>query len=224
MTANSSDPYSIDVVSDVVCPWCYVGKRQLEAALRELPPELAALRIAVRWHPFELNPELPREGVDRKGYLEAKFGGAARAAEIYQRVRDAGLRAGIEFQFERVATQPNTRDAHRLVEWAQASGAEASRLVEALFRAYFIDGRFVGDRDELAAIAGEVGFDREAARTYLASDAGSAEVAAAEARVAQLGITGVPFFILDRKLAVSGAQPPGVLVEAMVQAVRTARE
>ena len=217
---NPSKTLSVDVVSDVVCPWCFVGKRHLEAALRALPSELADANIVVRWHPFELNPDLPREGVDRAGYLEAKFGGAASAADRYERVREAGVRAGIEFRFERIARQANTRDAHRLVAWAQESGADASPLVEALFRAYFIDGRFVGDRDELASIAGEAGLDREAARVHLASDAGIAEVVAAERHAGQLGISGVPFFIFNRKLAVSGAEPASVLTEAMVQAAK----
>ena len=217
---NPAQSLSIDVVSDVVCPWCFVGKRHLEAALHALPSDLANTTVVVRWHPFELNPDLPREGVDRQAYLETKFGGAERAADRYERVREAGARAGIEFRFERIARQPNTRDAHRLVAWAQDSGADASPLVEALFRAYFLDGRFVGDRDELASIAGEAGLDREAARVHLASDAGIAEVVAAEQHAGHLGISGVPFFIFNRKLAVSGAEPATVLAEAMVQAAR----
>jgi predicted DsbA family dithiol-disulfide isomerase len=220
VTVSSSDTLSIDVVSDAVCPWCFVGKRHLEAALAASPAQLRAAGIAVRWHPFELNPDLPREGIDRRAYLEAKFGGAARASEIYQRVSDAGRRAGIEFAFDRIERQPNTRDAHRLVAWAQAAQGDASPLVEALFRAYFLDGRFIGERDELAAIAGTAGFDRDDARAHLESDAGAAEIAAAEQRAARLGITGVPFFIFDGRLAVSGAQPPDALVDAMLQASR----
>lgn len=218
MAPSEREPLIIDVVSDVVCPWCFIGKRHLEAATRELAPAAASARIAVRWHPFELNPDLPREGIDRQAYLEAKFGGAARAQIIYDRVREAGARAGIDFRFERIARQPNTRDAHRLIAWTQASGGDASALVEALFRAYFLDGRFVGSIDELAAIAGETGADAAAVRAYLASDAAVQEVADAERRATQMGVQGVPFFIFGGSLAVSGAQPPTVLGRAIVQA------
>jgi predicted DsbA family dithiol-disulfide isomerase len=210
-------PLVVDVVSDVVCPWCFIGKRHLEAALAGLPDGAAAV---VRWHPFELNPDLPAEGVDRKGYLEAKFGGPARAAEIYARVREAGVRAGIAFDFEAIARQPNTREAHRLIAWSQARG-DAGPLVERLFRAYFVEGRFVGDRDTLAALAADTGLDADAARAWLASGQGADAIGAAEARVRSLGIGGVPFFIFDGKVGLSGAQPPEAIREAIAQARRT---
>lgn len=208
------DPLLIDVVSDVVCPWCFIGKRHLEAALAGLPEAAGA---KVRWHPFELNPELPAEGVDRKGYLEAKFGGPARAAEIYARVREAGVRAGLDFDFDAIPRQPNTRDAHRLIAWAQSRG-DAGPLVERLFRAYFQEGRYVGDRDTLAALAAEAGFDAEAARVWLESGLGADEIADAEARVRALGISGVPFFIFDGRVGLSGAQPREAMREAIAQA------
>jgi len=210
----STEPLVIDVVSDVVCPWCFIGKRHLEAALAGLPEAAGA---KVRWHPFELNPDLPAEGVDRKGYLEAKFGGTARAAEIYARVREAGLRAGLDFDFEAITRQPNTRDAHRLIAWAQSRG-DAGPLVERLFRAYFQEGRYVGDRDTLAALAAEAGFDAEAARVWLESGLGADEITDAEARVRGLGITGVPFFIFDGRVGLSGAQPRQTMREAIAQA------
>ena len=210
----STDPLVIDVVSDVVCPWCFIGKRHLEAALAGLP---AAAGAKVRWHPFELNPDLPAEGVDRKGYLEAKFGGPARAAEIYARVREAGVRAGLDFDFDAIVRQPNTRDAHRLIAWAQSRG-DAGPLVERLFRAYFQEGRYVGDRDTLAALAAEAGFDAEAARVWLESGLGADEIADAEARVRALGISGVPFFIFDGRVGLSGAQPREAMREAIAQA------
>jgi predicted DsbA family dithiol-disulfide isomerase len=208
------DPLVIDVVSDVVCPWCFIGKRHLEAALAGLPEAAGA---KVRWHPFELNPDLPAEGVDRKGYLEAKFGGPARAAEIYARVREAGVRAGLDFDFDAIVRQPNTRDAHRLIAWAQSRG-DAGTLVERLFRAYFQEGRYVGDRDTLAALAAEAGFDAEAARVWLESGLGADEIADAEARVRALGISGVPFFIFDGRVGLSGAQPREAMREAIAQA------
>ena len=210
----STEPLVIDVVSDVVCPWCFIGKRHLEAALAGLPEAAGA---TIRWHPFELNPDLPAEGVDRKGYLEAKFGGPARAAEIYARVREAGTRAGLDFDFEAIVRQPNTRDAHRLIAWAQSRG-EAGPLVERLFRAYFQEGRYVGDRDTLAALAAEAGCNADAARVWLESGLGADEITDAEARVRALGISGVPFFIFGGKVGLSGAQPPEALREAIAQA------
>lgn len=208
----------IDVVSDVVCPWCYVGKRHLESALATLAEAGEPVPL-VRWHPYELNPSLPAEGVDRREYLERKFGGPARAAQVYERVRRAGTQAGIPFQFERIERQPNTRDAHRLIAWAQTRG-DAGPIVERLFRAYFVEGLFVGARDVLATLAGEAGEDRDAALAFLDSDVGRVEIREAEERAASLGITGVPFFIVDGRYGLSGAQPP----EAIVEALRRARQ
>ena len=207
----------VDVVSDVVCPWCYIGKRHLDAALATLA-EAGQPLPTVRWHPYELNPDLPAEGVDRRDYLERKFGGAARAAQIYDRVRRAGTQAGIAFDFERIALQPNTRDAHRLIAWAQTRG-DATALVERLFRAYFIEGAFVGSHEVLGGLAAEVGEDRDAAIDFLSSETGRGEVVEAEERASQLGITGVPFFIVDGRYGLSGAQP----AEAIVEALRRAR-
>lgn len=205
---------TIDVVSDVVCPWCYIGKRHLEAALATLPPER---RPQVRWHPFQLNPDLAPEGIDRRSYLEAKFGGPERAAQIYERVRGAGKVAGLALDFDRIQRQPNTLDAHRLIAWAQSDGADADALVEALFKAYFVEGRFIGDRDVLAAIAGECGFDPVQARTFLASDAGIREIEEMGQRTRQMGISGVPFFVFNQKLGVSGAQGSDALADALAQ-------
>ena len=216
--SNLRIPMPVDVVSDVVCPWCYVGKRHLESALATLA-EAGEPVPAVRWHPYELNPGLPAEGVDRREYLERKFGGPARAAQVYERVRRAGTQAGIAFDFERIALQPNTRDAHRLVAWVQTRG-DAGPLVERLFRAYFVEGRFVGSHEVLANLAAEAGEDRDAALEFLGSGLGLDEVAQAEARASSLGITGVPFFIVDGRYGLSGAQP----AEAFVEALRRARQ
>jgi predicted DsbA family dithiol-disulfide isomerase len=215
-TASTPSAPVIDVVSDVVCPWCYIGKRHLEAALATLD-ESGQPRPVVRWHPYELNPDLPAEGVDRREYLERKFGGPARAAQIYERVQRAGTQAGLAFDFERIERQPNTRAAHRLIAWAQGRG-DADPLVERLFRAYFIDGRFVGANEVLAEIAHESGLDADAAYAFLASDVGNAEIAEAEERAASLGISGVPFFIVDGRYGLSGAQPAEAIVEALRRA------
>jgi len=208
---------TIDVVSDVVCPWCYIGRRRLGAALALYGEREPDVRPVVSWHPFQLNPDLPPEGMDRRAYLEAKFGGAARAGEIYERVRAVGKSVGIDFAFERIERQPNTLDAHRLISWAQAQG-DAEDVVERLFRAYFLEGRYVGDREVLAAIAGEAGLSAEAARAMLATGERREAIAAIDRRVRELGVTGVPFFIFDGKVAVSGAQEPPVLADAMMQA------
>jgi len=152
--------------------------------------------------------------VDRRAYVEAKFGGAEGAAQVYDRLRAAGATAGIAFAFERIARQPNTLDAHRLIAWAQAQGA-GEALVERLFRAYFLEGRYVGDREVLAALAGEAGLDEGAARAHLASGDGADAVAAMDRRARELGIDGVPFFVFNQRVALSGAQEPDTLLAAI---------
>jgi len=217
MTATPKHALTIDVISDVVCPWCLIGRRRLGEALGLFAAREPHVRPVVSWHPFQLNPDLPREGIDRRSYLEAKFGGRERADEIYARVRAAGKSVGIDFAFERIDRQPNTLDAHRLIAWAQARGSP-EELVERLFRAYFLDGRYIGDREVLAAIAGEAGLPADAARAYLDSDEGADTVTAMDRRVRELGVTGVPFFIFGDRVAVSGAQEASALVAAMEQA------
>ena len=217
MPAAPAATLTIDVVSDVVCPWCYIGKRRLEAALAALAEREPDVEVAVRWHPFELNPDLPREGVDRRAYLEAKFGGPERAASIYERVRAAGASVDLPLDFGRIVRQPNTRAAHRLIDWAQRQGT-ADALVERLFRAYFVDGRAIGEHAVLAAIAGEAGLDAEAARTVLTEDVGGDDIEAMERRARELGIEGVPFFIFGGRVGVSGAQEPQALLAAIAQA------
>jgi predicted DsbA family dithiol-disulfide isomerase len=217
MSDPTADRLTIDVISDVVCPWCYVGKRRLEAALSELAAREPALRPFVSWHPFQLNPDLPREGIDRRAYVEGKFGGPERARQVYERIRAVGAEVGIAFAFGAIARQPNTRDAHRLISWAQAQG-DADALVERLFRAYFLDGRFIGDHAILAAIAGEAGLDADAARAHLASEQGDEAIVAMDRRVRELGVEGVPFFIFEGRIAVSGAQEPQVLLDAIAEA------
>jgi predicted DsbA family dithiol-disulfide isomerase len=212
-----ADEFQIDVISDVVCPWCFIGQRRLAEARARLPEDDAARRAPIRWHPFQLNPDLPREGIARKAYVENKFGGPERAAQIYARVSAAGATAGIPFAFDRILRQPNTRDAHRLIAWAQAQG-DASDLVERLFRAYFIDGRYIGDHEVLAAIAGDAGFDAAAARMLLDSEEGVDAIALMDRRAREIGVQGVPFFIFNQHIAVSGAQEPGVLLDAITQA------
>ena len=212
---------SIDIVSDIVCPWCYVGKRRLEAALARRASD-DAQPVQVRWLAFQLNPDIPAGGVDRRSYLEQKFGGPERAKQIYARIKAAGDEVGIPFDFERITRQPNTVNAHRLIAWAQDLDLKASdALIERLFRAYFVDGTDIGDIDKLAGVAGDAGFDATAARAWLASDAGRTAIEAEEQHSRALGVNGVPFFVFNQRLAVSGAQPPEVLLEAIEQAETT---
>ncbi len=193
----------IDIVSDVVCPWCYIGKRRLEKALA-LRPEIEA---EITWRPFQLNPDLPPEGVERQAYLAAKFGGNTHADRIYANVTEAGATVDIPFAFDRIRRTPNTRDAHRLLRYAAAAGS-AERMVEALFRGYFVDGRDIGDRAVLAEIAGGVGLDAAEAGAWLASPAELEQVLAEDRSARRLGINAVPCFIFERQYAVSGAQEP----------------
>lgn len=206
----------VDVVSDVVCPWCYIGKRKLEAALARLS-DMPRTAVSVRWHPFELNPDLPAQGMPRAAYLAAKFGGAAQADEIYARVRAAGAQVDIPFAFERIRLQPNTLDAHRLIAWAQQRG-DADALVERLFRGFFTEGRFIGAGDELVALAVEAGLPADESRALLTGDAYRPEVEGEFREAREAGISGVPFFIFNGRTAVSGAHDPETLLEAIAAA------
>ena len=193
----------IDIVSDVICPWCFIGKRRLEKALA-LRPELP---VELSWRPFQLNPDMPPGGMERSAYLAAKFGGSAHADRIYATVAEAGATVDIPFAFDRIRRTPNTRDAHRLIRWAGTQG-QADRMVEGLFRGYFIEGRDIGDHACLADIAGEAGLDVAEARQWLDSAAEIESVLAEDRGARRLGINAVPCFIFERQYAVSGAQEP----------------
>jgi len=201
---------TIDVISDVICPWCFVGKRRLEKALGDRP-------AVVRWHPFELNPDMPREGVELKPYYAEKFGSWEKAKELQARVAAAGREEGIAFQFDRVARIPNTVDAHRLIHLAGERGAQDA-VVEVLFRAYFLDGRDLTDPATLADIAAEAGLNRAEMAELLAGDAGLEIVRTEENQVRRAGVSGVPLFIINNRVALSGAQPPEFFQQAFDQA------
>ena len=212
---------TIDIVSDVVCPWCYIGKRKLEAALA-LPQAADLPPAQIRWHPFQLNPDLPALGIPRKQYLEDKFGGPARAGEIYARVRAAGRSVGLELNIDGITLQPNTLAAHALIAFAQQDGiAVGSDVQERLLMAYFTQNRFIGDAQVLAAIANEAGLDADAAHGFVTDPLQLQAVAQADAQARSMGISGVPYFIFNQKVAVSGAQDPASLLEAMQQALAT---
>jgi predicted DsbA family dithiol-disulfide isomerase len=205
----------IDIVSDVMCPWCYIGKRRLEKAVEMLNGDVA---VEVNWRPFQLDPTLPKEGKDRKRYLEEKFGSAERATEMYEAVREAGAAEAIPFDFESIEVSANTLDAHRVIRWAGEAGrVTQDRAAEALFRKYFTEGASLGDDAVLIDAAGEAGLDRDVVATKLKSDLDRATVAKEIAHAQHMGVRGVPCFILGGKYAVSGAQPADVLAGAIRQ-------
>ncbi|QYK40752.1 MAG: DsbA family oxidoreductase [Paracoccaceae bacterium] len=192
----------LDIFSDPVCPWCMIGKANLDRALESRPDH----PFAVEWHPFQLNPDMPKEGTDRRAYLEAKFGGRDRAVQIYARVAQAAEAAGVPIDFERMERTPNTLDAHRLIHWAGLEGRQTA-IAAALFRAYFREGRDIGDAATLAAIAGEAGMDATVVTRLLASDADADDIAARDADARRRGVSAVPTFLIARQYVVSGAQP-----------------
>lgn len=205
----------IDIVSDTVCPWCFIGKRRLERALRARPD----VEFQLGWRPFQLNPEIPRSGVSRAQYLNTKFGGNSRAQRIYENIAASGLEEGLAFNFKAIRHQPNTVDSHRLVRWAASTGKQDA-VVEALFLAYFMDGRDVGDHDVLVDIAARAGMDGDTVRDLFTRDADRDLVLAEEGVARRMGIAGVPCFIIDRKYAVSGAQDPSVLTNVIDLALK----
>jgi len=209
---------TIEVVSDVICPWCYVGKRRLEKALAQLEPGLSP-RVA--WLPFQLNPGMPREGVARAEYRRAKFGSAERAAELDARVATEGRGEGIEFAFARMQRTPNTFAAHQMIELAQEEGVGA-QVVEALFRAYFEEARDTGDPGVLKEVAIACALDPAKLEARWTDEAKAQRLAALEEELKALGIDGVPTFIIGRRYALSGAQPPQTIAAAIRQAAAEA--
>jgi predicted DsbA family dithiol-disulfide isomerase len=193
----------IEIVSDVICPWCYIGRRRLRRALA-LRPDLSP---RILWRAFQLNPEMPAQGIDRETYIAAKFGGAQHADRVYEAVSKAGETEGIPFRFDRIRRTPNSVNAHRLGRFAARSGQQDA-LIDALFKAYFEDGQDIGRTDVLAEIAASLGFDRSAAVEFLLSGSERDAVLAEDRGARRLGINGVPCFIVDGKFALSGAQDP----------------
>lgn len=212
----------IDIFSDVVCPWCFVGKRNLDMALESWRVEQPEHEVVVHWRPFFLNPDTPENGEPYRPFLEKKFGGPQPLLEMWQRLQEVGRKAGIEFAFEKIELRSNTLKAHRLIHYAQKGGREpqtVAALIEALFAAQFLQGRHLGDAAVLADVAGECGMDRAAVLAYLETDQDTADVMAGAAEAQRLKIGGVPFFIFNRRLAASGAHPPQDLLKAMQQSI-----
>ncbi|MBO9194448.1 DsbA family oxidoreductase [Rhizobium sp. 16-449-1b] len=203
----------IDVVSDVVCPWCYLGKARLELAIAEVQDEVG---VDVNWRPYRLNPDYPPEGVDQKAALEKKLGGAERVAEGHKMLTELGREVGINFNFDAIKIGPNTLDAHRLIHWAMIEDRDkADRVVDGLFKANFEEGLNVGDHAVLLDIAEKSGLDRAVTASLLTSDADKALVVEEIESAQKMGVNGVPFFIFDQQYAVSGAQTPDVIAGAL---------
>ena len=192
----------LDIISDVACPWCYVGKAYLDRALESRPDH----PFLIEWHPFQLNPDMPKDGMDRRAYLEAKFGGKEGAVRAYAPLVGHAEAAGIELNLDRITRQPNTLDAHRLIHWAGLEGRQTA-MVSALFRAIWRDGRDVGDPETLLDIAGEVGLDRQMMERLLGSDSDAEDISARDAHARERGVTGVPTFVIANQHVVQGAQP-----------------
>lgn len=205
---------AVDVVSDVVCPWCFIGKKRLEKAVAALPD----IRVTVHWRPYQLDPTIPAEGLERKAYMTAKFGSEERVHAAHERLIPLGMAEGIAFDFDAIKVSPNTLDAHRLVRWAAEGGSEAQGdLVGRLFSLYFEQGRDIGDHEVLARAATESGLDTPALEALLETDADREAVRQEIAVAAQMGVTGVPCFLIENKYAVMGAQDSATLADAIRQ-------
>jgi predicted DsbA family dithiol-disulfide isomerase len=210
-------PVRIDVVSDVVCPWCFIGKRRLEKAIA-LNPDIP---VEVHYRPYFLNDWIPREGISREEYLTKKFGSVDAYKAIAKRVAAAAAQDGLTYALDKIARQPNTLDAHRLIRWAHQRG-DAAKMKQRLMELYFRDGGDLTDREVLVQAAREAGLDPDEVRRDLASERDVAEVEAEAARASAAGINGVPFFIFNNRIGVSGAQSPEILAEAIERARETA--
>jgi predicted DsbA family dithiol-disulfide isomerase len=200
----------LDIISDPICPWCYIAKANLDSALAEVPDH----PFVIEWHPFQLNPGMPREGMDRREYLEAKFGGKDGAVKAYAPIVDHAKQAGLTINFDAMQRTPNTLDAHRLIHWAGIEGRQTA-AVSALFKAYFVEGRDISDHEVLADIADGIGMDASVVMRLLASDSDSDSIQARDAHAREKGVTAVPTFIVDSKHAVPGAQPAELWVKVI---------
>ena len=208
---SGSRVIELDVVSDVVCPWCFVGKRRLEKAIKLLGD---SVDVKVTWRPFQLNPWMPKEGMDRREYRRAKFGSTERWQQLDAQLAAVGAGEGIEFHFDRITRTPNTLDAHRVIWLAQQHSLQDA-VVEALFQAYFVKGVDIGGHKNLLAIAQAVGMDRTLTESLLSTDLGVKEVLAKEAKFKELGIEGVPSFVVQGAVLFSGAAEPQMIAEAL---------
>jgi len=211
---NDKPALSVDVVSDVVCPWCFLGMRNLQLALADLRD----IDVMVRWRPYQLDPTIPSEGLDRKAYMVQKFGSLERIEAAHDRLREMGAAAGISYDFAAIKVAPNTLDAHRVIRWAATAGDDVqNRLVERLFRLYFEEGKNIGDHAVLIEAARQADMDASLVETLLPTQADRDEVKAEVETAQRMGITGVPCFLLEGRYALMGAQPPRALSDAITK-------
>lgn len=205
---------TIDVVSDVVCPWCFLGQKRLDAAIAAAPD----VDVSVTWRPFQLDPTIPAQGMDRKAYMRAKFGDESRLRDAHLRLEALGRDVGIDYAFDAITVSPNTLDAHRVIRWAGANSPETqNRVVRRLFKLYFEEGADIGDHTVLVEAARETGMDAAVVESLLASDADREAVANEAATASRMGVTGVPCFLFEGKYAVMGAQEVSTLTDAIMQ-------
>ena len=198
----------IDIISDTVCPWCFIGKRRLEKALAMRPDMIPE----INWYPFQLNPEMPEEGIERQLYLNLKFGSAARANEIYRTVNEASTNENLDINFDAIQRMPNSLRSHRLIQFSRVNGAQGA-ITENLFRSYFFYGADIGSIDPLLEIAKDSGLDPTQVRHYLESEQDLDLVRAQDIQSRKMGVSGVPCFIIANEFAVSGAQEPEVFLQ-----------
>tara|TARA_R100000365_G_C2740716_1_gene69436 strand:- start:1226 stop:1882 length:657 start_codon:yes stop_codon:yes gene_type:complete len=203
MGFTMAEAIKLDIMSDPICPWCYIGKAHLDRALQDHPNH----PFAIEWHPFQLNPEMPREGMDRRAYLEGKFGGKEGAVRAYAPVVEHAEKAGLNINFEAMKRTPNTLDAHRLIHWAGIEGRQTA-AVSALFKAYFVDARDIGDAEVLADIADSIEMDAAVVTRLLKSDVDTQDIRDRDSHSRKMGVNSVPTFIIANAHAVPGAQPP----------------
>ncbi len=203
-------PIEIDIISDVMCPWCFIGKRRLESALKQR----ADLEVDVRWHPFQLDATIPPGGMDRQEYLNRKFGGPAGAAGVYENIKLAGQQENIAFAFDKIGRSPNTIDCHRLIHWAKNEGCQDG-VVERLFDLFFIKGEDIGDHTVLLKAAEGAGMDVDKVRGMLESDVDRDTIEQGVAYAHKIGVEGVPCFIIGGKYAMSGAQNPDSILQVL---------
>jgi predicted DsbA family dithiol-disulfide isomerase len=198
-----TEPIKLDIMSDPICPWCYIGKAHLDRALSDHPDH----PFVIEWHPFQLNPDMPAEGMDRRAYLEGKFGGKEGAVRAYAPVVEQAKAAGLTINFEAMQRTPNTLNAHRLIHWAGIEGRQTA-AVSALFHAYFVEARDIGDSEVLADLADGIGMDASVVTRLLSTDEDADNIRKRDAHSRQMGVSAVPTFIVAGSHAVPGAQPP----------------
>ncbi len=205
----------LDIISDPICPWCFIGKTHLDRALAQRPDH----PFSIEWHPFQLNPDMPAEGMGRRAYLETKFGGKEAAYNAYQPIVEHAKAAGVEIEFDKIERTPNTLDAHRLIHWAGIEGRQIP-VVSALFKAYFQEGRDIGNHEVLADIADGLGMDAALVLKLLASDADRDDIIARDKHSREMGVNSVPTFVVASQHAVPGAQGPDLwlkVIDEMLQ-------